>query len=311
MFNNLKIGVRLGLGFAFVLLMLAIISALSITRIAELNTGIDDIVDGRLPKILMSNELIENTHIVGRAARNMIMTVDKNLEKQQLEVIAKARARNSEIFEQLSPLVNTEKGKALLGKAIEARAKFTESTDKLLVLADSSSPQFSAEKATAFLFEEYRAVNNAYVDALKAFSDFQVEAAKKGGANAVELASSSKTLVITLSSVAFVIAVVFALWLTRSITLPINRVVDAAKKMAIGDFNFTLKSDAKDEVGQVVQAVGAIQQSVQAMASDASMLSKAAVEGRLATRADAETKVGVALRPCGRLHEPGINFYIH
>ncbi|KAB2969479.1 methyl-accepting chemotaxis protein [Zoogloea sp.] len=292
MFNNLKIGVRLGLGFAFVLLMLAIISVLSITRIAELDTGIDDIVEGRLPKILLSNELVENTHIVGRAARNMIMTTDKKLEKEQLDVIAKARARNSEIYEKLQPMVNTEKGKALLGKAVEARARFTEATDKLLVLANSSSPQFNAEKATAYLFEEYRAVNNAYIDSLKAFSDFQVEAAKKGGMHAVELASSSKTLVITLSSIAFVIAVLFAWWLTRSITLPINRVVDAAKKMATGDFNFTLTSQARDEVGQVVLAVGAIQQSVQAMASDATLLSKAAVEGRLATRADASKHQG-------------------
>jgi methyl-accepting chemotaxis protein len=86
--------------------------------------------------------------------------------------------------------------------------------------------------------------------------------------------------------VAFVLAALLALWLTRSITRPINQVVDAAKKMAVGDFNFTLKSDAKDEVGQVVQAVEAVQHAVQSMSADASLL-VAAVGGRLATRADA------------------------
>jgi len=57
MFNNLKIGVRLGLGFAFVLLMLAAISILSITRINELNAGINELAEGRIPKIIMADEL--------------------------------------------------------------------------------------------------------------------------------------------------------------------------------------------------------------------------------------------------------------
>jgi methyl-accepting chemotaxis protein len=77
MFNNLKIGVRLGLGFAFVLLMLAAISILSITRINELNAGIDELAEGRIPKIVMADELSLNVQLIGRGVRNMIMTNDK------------------------------------------------------------------------------------------------------------------------------------------------------------------------------------------------------------------------------------------
>ncbi|MDD3328242.1 MAG: HAMP domain-containing protein, partial [Zoogloea sp.] len=292
MFNNLKIGVRLGLGFAFVLLMLAAISILSITRINELNAGIDELAEGRIPKIIMADELSLNVQLIGRGVRNMIMTSDKAVEKQQTEAIAKARSRNAEIFEKMTPLVLTEKGKALLAKASDARAKYNVVSDRLLSLADTSSPQYNQEKATQLLFGEYTEVAGAYVNVLNEFAAFQIDGARKAGAHAVELASSSRTLVITLASVAFVLAALLALWLTRSITRPINQVVDAAKKMAIGDFNFTLKSEAKDEVGQVVQAVEAVQHAVQSMSADASLLVTAAVEGRLATRADAAKHQG-------------------
>jgi methyl-accepting chemotaxis protein len=292
MFNNLKIGVRLGLGFAFVLLMLAAISILSITRINELNAGIDELAEGRIPKIIMADELAFNVQLVGRGVRNMILSSDKNLEKQQLEVIAKARSRNGEVFQQVAPLVLTEKGKAILAKAAEARSKYNAVTDKLLLLADSSSSQHNQEKATQLLFGEYTEVASVYNSSLAEFSAFQVDGAKKAGVHAVELASASRSLVITLASVAFVLAALFALWLTRSITRPVNQVVDAATKMAAGDFNFVLKSDAKDEIGQVVQAVEAIQRAVQSMAVDASMLVSAAVDGRLATRADASQHQG-------------------
>jgi methyl-accepting chemotaxis protein len=149
----------------------------------------------------------------------------------------------------MTPLVLTEKGKALLAKATDARTKYNGVTDRLLSLADTSSPQYNQDKATQLLFGEYT-VAGVYVTALNEFAAFQIDGARKAGTNAVELASSSRSLVITLASVAFVLAALLALWLTRSITRPINQVVDAAKKMAVGDFNFTLKSDAKDEVGR-------------------------------------------------------------
>ncbi len=292
MFNNLKIGVRLGLGFAFVLLMLAAISILSITRINELNAGIDELAEGRIPKIVMADELAFNVQLVGRGVRNMIMTTDKSVEKLQLEAIAKARSRNSEIYQQVVPLVQTEKGKAILAKAAEARSKYSAVTDKLLLLADTSSSQYNQDKAVQLLFGEYTEVAGVYNAVLAEFSAFQIDGAKKAGTHAVELASSSRSLVITLASVAFVLAALFALWLTRSITRPVNQVVDAAKKMAAGDFNFSLKSEARDEIGQVVQAVEAIQHAVQSMAADATLLVTAAIDGRLATRADASKHQG-------------------
>jgi methyl-accepting chemotaxis protein len=288
MFNNLKIGVRLGLGFAFVLLMLAAISILSITRINELNAGINELAEGRIPKIIMADELSLNVQLVGRGLRNMIMTSDKAIEKQQHEAVTKARARNSELYQQIAPLILTEKGKALLTKATDARTKYGAMTDRMLALADTSSPQHNQEKATQLLFGEYTEVAGAYVAALNDLAAFQVDGARKAGVHAVELADSSRSLVITLASVAFVLAAVFALWLTRSITRPINQVVDAAKKMAVGDFNFSLKSDAKDEVGQVVQAV----EGPCSMPFSPCRPMPPAVEGRLATRADASKHQG-------------------
>jgi len=255
MFKNLKIGVRLGFGFGFVLLLLTCIAALSIMRIGELNSGIDDVVDGRIPKIVMANELVANAYIVGRSARNMILSSDKKFEKEQLEVIAKARKRNGEIIDAMKPLVNSEKGQELLGKVIEVRVKYGESLEKLLVLADSSSPQYNAEKATQFLFTDFQQVGSTYVETLANYSSFQVEAGKKAGKTAAELAGSGKTLILVLAVAAFVLAAVFAFWLIRSITGPIIEAVQAASRLAEGDLTVKLESDSSDEIGMLMRAM--------------------------------------------------------
>jgi len=255
MFKNLKIGVRLGLGFGFVLLLLLIISVVAITRISELNTGIEDVVDGRIPKVVMANDIALNTLIIGRAARNLVLTNDKILEKAQIETMAKARKANEEIIEKLKPQVTSEKGKALLDKVIETRSKYGEVLDKFIPLADSSSTQHNVDKATQFLFGDFQTAATSYVDSLNEFSSFQVGAAKTAGKQAAELASTSRTLVISLSITAVLLAIGFAWWVTRSITTPINKAVEAATRLADGDLTVKLESDSKDEVGILMNAL--------------------------------------------------------
>jgi len=241
---------------------------------------------------LLANEIAENTYIMGRAARNIILSSDKRFEKEQLEIIASARKSNGEIIEKLKLMVNTEKGKGLLAKAVETRVKYGETLEIQLALADSSSPKYNAEKATLYLFSDFQASGSAYLTALKVFSDFQIETGKNAGDAAHDLAGATATLLISLALAAMLLALLMAWWATRSITVPVNATVAAARKMAAGDFNFKLENNSRDEVGELARGVAAVQHAVQTMTADANMLSQAAVAGKLATRADASRHQG-------------------
>ncbi|MEI7429807.1 MAG: methyl-accepting chemotaxis protein [Betaproteobacteria bacterium] len=255
MFKNLKIGVRLGFGFGIVLLLLVMISGLSINRIGKLSDNTTDIVDDRMPKIEMSMEIVENTLGMARSLRSIILTHDKNFEKAQIEIIASARKRNAEILAKLKPMINTEKGKALYDKMVASREKFGAALDVILPLANSSSAQFNAEKATAYLFGEYTVVAGAYLENTKEFAEFQKSSAAANGKRSLEEAAAARNYVIALSLAAIVIALAFAWWVTISITRPINIAVDAANRLAEGDLTVKLESDSKDEVGMLMGAL--------------------------------------------------------
>jgi methyl-accepting chemotaxis protein len=138
----------------------------------------------------------------------------------------------------------------------------------------------------------YRPAFNAYVKNVNAFVDYQNELAEKVGADAEVLANSTRTLIIGLAIAALLIIALLAFLITRSITGPTGKLVAATGRMAEGDFNFKLDIDSKDEVGQLASGVQAMQAAVQRMITDAELLSKAAVEGKLATRADASKHQG-------------------
>jgi|GEM_PF-837839 len=121
------------------------------------------------------------------------------------------------------------------------------------------------------------------LDAITTGIEKQLEQSKQSVTVAVD---DANRLIIgsTLAVALLIMALMVRLYLR--VIPPIDRLTDAARKMADGDFKFEITSSNHDEVGEVVRAVQHVQQSVQAMVADADALSKAAVAGHLATRAD-------------------------
>ena len=76
-------------------------------------------------------------------------------------------------------------------------------------------------------------------------------------------------------------------WLvSRSITRPIESCMQAARQLASGNMNVSLKTGEKGEIGQLQTAMQTMADAIQALAADADLLSNAAREGQLTTRAD-------------------------
>jgi methyl-accepting chemotaxis protein len=89
-----------------------------------------------------------------------------------------------------------------------------------------------------------------------------------------------------------VLALAFGILVTRSITNPTRILIENAGKMAVGNLDFKFDVDNKDEIGILARSMQSMQAAVRAMMADAVMLSKAAVEGKLSTRADASIHQG-------------------
>jgi methyl-accepting chemotaxis protein len=70
MFKNLRIGVRLGLGFGAVLILMSLLALIAFTKLAQLNQEIDHMVNDRFPKTVWANDVIEQVNIIARVTTN-------------------------------------------------------------------------------------------------------------------------------------------------------------------------------------------------------------------------------------------------
>jgi len=106
-------------------------------------------------------------------------------------------------------------------------------------------------------------------------------------------ANRDVTVMIIISSAAFVFAVLLGIANARLISKPIQLLTLGADQLAAGNLNIARHDiDQKDEVGQLFKSFGATLNAVQSLIADANMLTEAAVMGKLSTRADADKHKG-------------------
>jgi methyl-accepting chemotaxis protein len=251
MFKNLKIGMRLGIGFALVLVLLAVISVVSYLRVGQISTEIDDLIHDKFPKTVIANDIIADINVIARALRNSVLVTQPEDVQKELQRVEEARKQIVEGFDKLDKLITSEEGKKVLAKALEARKNFVDDQDKFLELQKAGK----RDEAVNLMINVMRKSQGDYIEAMNNVITFQSDLMKKTGEDADKVAGQTQTLILILGLAAIAIAIAFAWWITRSITKPLNEAVGVANQLANGDLTARIEVTSKDETGQLLSAM--------------------------------------------------------
>jgi methyl-accepting chemotaxis protein len=88
---NLKIGVRLGLAFAALLLLLAGVAYVGWASLAATKARVDIITKENNVKMALAHRLRTNLNVVARGVRNYILYADQDARQKELGLMAEAR----------------------------------------------------------------------------------------------------------------------------------------------------------------------------------------------------------------------------
>ena len=275
MFKNLKLGLKLAIGFGMVVVLLIVVAVIGILRVGELDANIDNMVTDKYPKTVIANSIIDVVNEDARSLRNILLAADKEEMLKQKARIDDNRKKAGDFYETLQKTITSDKGKEMLKTVLDTRADYVKARDKTLELSVNG---LKAE-ATAMLFGELRKVQAPYFANLNKLIEFQSDLMIASGKEAEALANSTRNLIMALLAAAVLIAVGGAWLVTRSITVPIGKAVDLARRMADGDMTANVEVDSKDETGQLLLAmqtmVGRLSQIIAEVRSAAENLTSA------------------------------------
>jgi methyl-accepting chemotaxis protein len=251
MFKNMRIGVRLGLGFGLLVLLMIVMASIAITRLSQLNDNIEMISNDRYPKTVLANTAINNINIIARTARNIVLLDNPQEIAAEHERLQTAGSNLGEVIEELIPTNTSETGRKLMKTIVDTRQLFLVARDKYLALANEGK----REEAIAFLVSDMRVRQAALIDVLDQLLVFQSGLMQEANDEATVNYDKARNIMITITILVLLIATSIAFWVTRSITRPLNVAVGVANQLAEGDMTARIEVNSTDETGQLLSAM--------------------------------------------------------
>ncbi len=267
--NNLKIGTRLALGFGVSILLMILLAVISVSKISSIDSQVSNLVTDRFPKTVMANQVIDQINIIAVAMRMALLEDKPEDVAREINTIQASRDKIIELLNKMDGLINLPEGRRLFDQIKAARLIYGGDQDRFLELMKAGK----RADATELLLQHARKSQADYIAAINTMVEFQTNLVKQRGTEADEISAQARQLVIVLSVAAAALAVLLAYLIARGLTQPIAKVVDAAKKMAAGDFSFRLESSAHDEVGDLTRAMSSVQQTVTGLITDMNHMS--------------------------------------
>jgi methyl-accepting chemotaxis protein len=248
----MKIGKRLGLGFALILAMTMVIATVGAWRMTEVATATKAMMAVPLAKERLITDWYSLNFASIRRTAAIVKSSDPSLGAYFKEDSAASVKHAAELLDQIKPLIAAAgPEKELFDRILEQRKAYSASRDG----AVKAKADGNAEEAARILEQSFTPAAQKYQDLLQALVTLQ-RSSMDTTAEAIDgKAVGSSWLILTLSACALVLGIAISWLLTRGIVLPIRAAVKVAETVAGGDLTHRIDADSRDETGALLRAL--------------------------------------------------------
>jgi len=260
--QNMRIGTRLALGFGFVLVLVLVITAVAALMIRHINVSTTSIVSEDYRKIALANSIDRGINSQASNLRSAVLAAGTPGDSAAyLSQVSLATRELGKTKEALAALPSSPEGAALLKTLQEDGESYVRLRSRVVTLVQANLP----DVARGYLLKDLKAPQEAYLAASKALVDYY-EGRMQAASNDVETAGrAAVALTLILAAVAILSGSVMSLVIARSITSGIRRAVVIAETVATGDLRSDIPASGTNEIGQLLGALSAMNESLVAI----------------------------------------------
>ncbi|WP_026842630.1 methyl-accepting chemotaxis protein [Citrifermentans bremense] len=249
-FSGMRLGVRLGIAFAVILVLMTVVGGYAINRMQVFDKKIELMINDKWPKTVMLNEAKSQANVIARAMRNMILNEDQVEVQKEAKRIEDARAAIDKQLDDLKKIVRSENGKKLFGAVVEGRVQYVESQKMVIGLIESGNKT----QASKELMTSVRKTQAAYFTAIDKMLEHQQKELEQVGKESDALIQQSRLVVIGLLIAAIVLSALLAVIIVRSITVPVQELIAANDRLADKDLTVSITLTGGDELGHLAES---------------------------------------------------------
>ena len=251
-FRNMRIGLRLGIGFGLLVVFLVGMASFGIMQMARIKGHIDTIVTVNTAKERLANDVHSGVDAADGMLERIIL--EKSADPADLASIQSDIMATKKTLNRLNAMPESEATDRMLHQMTVLMAQDIRYQTEVIGFVQKGH---FGQAATAYLHDNAPIAGKLKVVAAR------LEARQRKETDASYVAStrdyaSARLLSLILSAVATLIAIGMAFWITRSITQPMAEAVNVAERVADGDLTANIGETSKDETGKLLEAMKAM-----------------------------------------------------
>ncbi|WP_066336660.1 methyl-accepting chemotaxis protein [Azohydromonas lata] len=249
--NKLRLGTRLGLGFAVVLALLLVAVGTAVLSLNQADAAARRTVEVDMVTADATATLNTYTRANARRTMELFFARDEAHADKIRQMIAFNKKKVTESLETLERLAYLPEGKALVGKVKEARVAYVGSFGKVSELLAAGR----RDEANRLLMDETLPAIDVLQEHVEALHVRQQALVKDSANGLSDSIAASRMLMLAVGAVALLVGMGLAWGLTRSITAPLHQAVQVARTVAAGDLTARIDVQRGDETGELLGAL--------------------------------------------------------
>jgi methyl-accepting chemotaxis protein len=247
---DLRIGTRLGAGFALLLILMTLLTAVGMWLLRDFNASTDNILNDAIAKERLVDEWLAATELNGMRSAALLDNLDAAGRRAIEEQIITTSQRISAIERELDRVVTSPSGKAMYVAAKSKHQAYRSVRDAAFSARSFDTDAEAKEKA--------RGMNDAlkeYLAGIRALSLHQKEKAESMAKAVQGQGKTGQMVLAVLWCVSIAVAITWTVLVTRSITRPLQHAIGLAEAVAQGQLNSRDEACSRDETGQLLAAL--------------------------------------------------------
>ncbi|MDE2415682.1 MAG: MCP four helix bundle domain-containing protein, partial [Comamonadaceae bacterium] len=259
LFGNLRVGAKLGLAFAVMAMLTALLGGLALIELGKVNDNTRAIATQRLPSVQLLGDMRSTSNRLRASEIGMVLNQDQKLKAQLAEDVKKVSAMLADLEQRYATLVTPQEAPEFQEFKTQ-RAEYLRFQAQLLDMA-AQGGALQAE-ASELLYSGSMKAFIAMAETTGRLSKINSAQGITAYEDSQQLFGIARATVLTLLVVAVLAALALGMWITRLITAPVAQAVHAAREIARGNLSADLVVKSSDELGLLTQALRDMQASL-------------------------------------------------
>ncbi len=261
-YYNLKIAAKLLVGFFLVAVIAGVLGTVGVINIRNTDSKYTDLYEQYGIAQADIGQVAIYYQIARVNMREVILAGHGEDKSQYVEKIKECDEKMKASMTAFEKSIRTDQVRSEFDKLSDSINKFNPVRDKVIQLASADQDN----EAIALMRSDAVPLANAVEESINKLMELKTTVGNQTSDDLSKSTANTVVMMIVIVAVAMVAAVALGIFISRIISNPVKKMVEAADKLAVGDINVNVEANTRDEIGSLMQSFSKMIQNIREQA---------------------------------------------